>query len=234
MDIVTEKACSTCEKTKKLEEFFRGNQCKQCRKEWKRADYHKNKEKYLEESKDYRVRHIEDVRRRRKDYYHRTKEESKRKSLEWYYGNKEKAKVRGSKYYEQNTDKIKERATQWAKENPDKVKVKNKRWEQKNPEKVAERHKKWNLRNPEKRKIIGKNAIYKRRGAISGKITSEEWLDLCQRYENKCLSCKKEGIKLTVDHVVPISKGGSNTIDNVQPLCRSCNSKKGTKIIDYR
>ena len=37
---------------------------------------------------------------------------------------------------------------------------------------------------------------------------------------------------LTVDHVVPISKGGSNDISNIQPLCCNCNSKKNAKQID--
>ena len=40
--------------------------------------------------------------------------------------------------------------------------------------------------------------------------------------------------KLTVDHIVPVSLGGKNTIDNLQPLCLTCNSKKHNKIIDYR
>jgi 5-methylcytosine-specific restriction endonuclease McrA len=32
---------------------------------------------------------------------------------------------------------------------------------------------------------------------------------------------------VTVDHIVPLAKSGGNTIDNVRPLCYSCNSKKG-------
>jgi 5-methylcytosine-specific restriction endonuclease McrA len=35
---------------------------------------------------------------------------------------------------------------------------------------------------------------------------------------------------LTIDHIVPESKGGATEFDNLQTLCRSCNSTKGTKM----
>lgn len=52
-------------------------------------------------------------------------------------------------------------------------------------------------------------------------------------YGKKCLACGSVW-SITLDHVIPINAGGKNTIDNLQPLCKSCNSKKGTKTIDYR
>jgi len=52
-------------------------------------------------------------------------------------------------------------------------------------------------------------------------------------YGKKCLACGSEK-NISLDHIVPIHKKGTNTIDNLQPLCKSCNSKKGTKVIDYR
>jgi len=54
-----------------------------------------------------------------------------------------------------------------------------------------------------------------------------------KRDGNKCLKCGSNK-KLTVDHIVPINKGGENKLFNLQTLCKSCNSWKGTKIIDYR
>jgi len=44
-----------------------------------------------------------------------------------------------------------------------------------------------------------------------------------------CLFCGSKN-KLTIDHITPISKGGSNNEENLQCLCWKCNIKKGTKI----
>ena len=66
-----------------------------------------------------------------------------------------------------------------------------------------------------------------------GSFTIEEWIALCEKYDNKCLGCGNID-KMTIDHVVPLSHGGSNSIDNIQPLCLYCNQSKHDKIIDYR
>jgi 5-methylcytosine-specific restriction endonuclease McrA len=68
--------------------------------------------------------------------------------------------------------------------------------------------------------------------AGGGSIDLVDWLALCDEYGNKCLRCGKP--EVTMDHVVPISKGGAHSIDNLQPLCGSCNSSKGARTIDYR
>jgi hypothetical protein len=67
-----------------------------------------------------------------------------------------------------------------------------------------------------------------------GTFTITEWRSLLSRCGNKCLRCGRSDRKLTADHVVPVSKGGSNYISNIQPLCLSCNSTKHDSIIDYR
>lgn len=82
----------------------------------------------------------------------------------------------------------------------------------------------------------GRKARNHRRAKIDGNggsFTKTEWDDLCAKYDYRCLACGEKK-PLTVDHVIPISKGGLNSIDNIQPLCGSCNRRKHTKVIDYR
>jgi len=129
---------------------------------------------------------------------------------------------------------------------PQKRYERNKRWLAKNPgwKKEYDRN-----RSPEKKREInnrrniwlretGKGVLYaeKRRATKMGlkdHFTEKEWIDLQAKFHNKCLDCGKEG-KLTPDHILPLSKGGADTIDNIQPLCRSCNCRKGVKFLDFR
>jgi len=65
--------------------------------------------------------------------------------------------------------------------------------------------------------------------------TTQEWNSLKIKYNFQCACCKikEPKIKLTRDHIVPISKNGDDGINNIQPLCQRCNSKKSSKIITY-
>lgn len=67
-----------------------------------------------------------------------------------------------------------------------------------------------------------------------GKFTLEEWIEMKKQYENKCLGCGNSEVKLTIDHVIPLIKGGEHNVDNIQPLCFQCNNRKRISIIDYR
>lgn len=43
---------------------------------------------------------------------------------------------------------------------------------------------------------------------------------------------REDGVKLHVDHVVPVSRGGKSTMDNLQTLCEDCNCGKGNKYVE--
>jgi 5-methylcytosine-specific restriction endonuclease McrA len=77
-----------------------------------------------------------------------------------------------------------------------------------------------------------------RLAGAEGSYTREEWEALPARFD-RCPGCGRRweeipplargGSVVTVDHIVPISKGGSNRIEKARPLSFSCNSRKGAK-----
>jgi len=106
-------------------------------------------------------------------------------------------------------------------------------------ERHAEERRKYSLeyykRFPEK-SVAATNRRRALKLSAEGTHTEEEWEELKAFYDFKCLRCGKQepDIKLTRDHIIPLTQGGSDSIDNVQPLCARCNSKKNNKHIDYR
>ena len=89
----------------------------------------------------------------------------------------------------------------------------------------------WKKRNPERESHYAAHAYAKRRGAI-GSHTEEEWQMYLDMAEHKCLACGRDG-PLTKDHILPLIKGGTDNIHNIQPLCQSCNSRKHAQFINY-
>lgn len=66
-----------------------------------------------------------------------------------------------------------------------------------------------------------------------GDFTIEYFKWLCEQLNNLCVMCSKvfpQG-KLTIDHMVAVTKGGKHDNSNIQPLCGRCNAVKGSRII---
>lgn len=66
---------------------------------------------------------------------------------------------------------------------------------------------------------------YARERNAEGSHTLEEWDALKRKYGYRCVQCRKRK-ELTKDHIMPLSLKGTDYISNIQPLCRSCNSRK--------
>lgn len=66
-----------------------------------------------------------------------------------------------------------------------------------------------------------------------GRHTMQEWIQIKTMNAYLCNNCgnMEPFIQLTVDHIIPLTKSGSDNIENIQPLCQRCNSKKGNRLL---
>lgn len=85
--------------------------------------------------------------------------------------------------------------------------------------------------NLEKVRLWSRLGEHRRRDA--SKIAPEDWQWVLDTYGSLCLACGSADPP-TIDHVKPVSLGGTNDRFNLQPLCLSCNCSKHAKHIDYR
>jgi 5-methylcytosine-specific restriction endonuclease McrA len=141
------------------------------------------------------------------------------------------------KYQEEHKEQISAYKKKWAEVNEASVSASKRKHYELHQDEIIARTKKWGQDNPDKVKQAQANNSRKRRAAkhaSPGNFTAEEFKALCESYGNKCLACGDTEAALQADHIVPLTRGGSNDIDNIQPLCGTCNRKKFVSIVDYR
>lgn len=85
------------------------------------------------------------------------------------------------------------------------------------------RHRDWAKNNPIKNRM----KAHRRRSAKSFTILPKEIKHL---YASPCAACGSRN-SIEADHIVPIARGGRTSIGNLQPLCKSCNCSKGSKLM---
>jgi 5-methylcytosine-specific restriction endonuclease McrA len=137
---------------------------------------------------------------------------------------------------------------------PERQRAYAREWIKRNAEKAREAMRRWRAAHPEERNAdrrafyqrhraeeLAKSAQYHRdhpevgraswqnyrarKRAAAGSFTAAEWLALVEQYGGRCAYCG-ESTALEADHRVPLSRGGTNTIDNILPACRVCNARK--------
>jgi 5-methylcytosine-specific restriction endonuclease McrA len=89
----------------------------------------------------------------------------------------------------------------------------------------------WQAENPEKLKAIraaGKQARRAREVSAEGRFSAADVRALEAKQKGRCACCKRKR-NLAVDHIIPLAKGGSNWPNNLQLLCKPCNSSKSAK-----
>lgn len=260
MDQIELRRCKSCQKDKSVDDFYvkdkktgrRFSECKDCYNERTKKAYHDGGDAKRQAAKEYAANKYkadpEAGRKRTKAWRDAHPEDAK--AIGRRSDSKRRATGKRKKYLEKNRDKIRERNSEYReahkeeidaynasyrRDNRQKLKERQKEWREANPEAYREIHSRWKRANREKVNA----ATHRRRARLKGcseHHTAEEWEALKAATHNTCLWCGRQEpeISLTKDHVVPVDHGGSNAITNLQPLCKSCNSKKHTGTTDFR
>lgn len=230
------KLCRVCGEAKPLSEYHKkamaadgyDGRCKAC----KRARYFANHEEELQ---------------KRRDNYYQNHEQRLAYCREHNITHREVISERNRARYARNQEQEREKRRIWRQENPDRVRAWKRREYQKNREKQIDKAREWRLKNPERarayhnaywraRPIQNRLKVHRRRLIVldaGAEISAELWRAMCDWFGNTCLCCGASA-PLTMDHVIPVTRGGTNEARNLQPLCRSCNSSKGDRTVDYR
>lgn len=176
----------------------------------------------------------EEKRKKQNEYYKENRIEIRKRRQVAYDKNPQKGRDSCKRYYENNLDSERIRFKKYYRDNKKQIKARNrKRWWA-NREICLEQSRKWQKANPERMRYNNAQKRARKMNA-EGSHTLEEWKLLKKQYGFTCPCCKKKEseIQLTEDHIIPLIKGGSDFIENIQPLCKSCNSRKRTKVIKY-
>jgi 5-methylcytosine-specific restriction endonuclease McrA len=94
-----------------------------------------------------------------------------------------------------------------------------------NAEAERARSRAWARQNPLKNRLKTARARARATGAEGDGITVAEWEELCEKFGHACAYCGAAR-PLTIDHVVPLSRGGRHERANILPACKSCNCSK--------
>jgi 5-methylcytosine-specific restriction endonuclease McrA len=175
-------------------------------KETERRHYEQNKEKLREK-----------VRLWSRKFRAERPDKARANERRWREANPEKAKaIRRAvlrKWREQHPEKSREAARRQRRANPNAKRAAEKKWRQANPHKLAA-------------KFARRRAVA--RGA-NGRCTAEQIAERAKVYGEVCAYCG--GKYETIDHVIPLARGGSNWPANLRPACKRCNSSKGDKLL---
>jgi 5-methylcytosine-specific restriction endonuclease McrA len=152
------------------------------------------------------------------------RESHRQASLQWARNNKERGAANTNAWIAANKEKAREHRRNWMR-----------KWRARDPEAARRAFKAWQEANPERWRQLSRAGALKRKALKAS--TQTEPVDLARVLAEHGLWChictdQIEPPDLHFDHVIPLSKGGPHTYDNIRPAHSWCNLRKGTKLLD--
>jgi hypothetical protein len=238
--------CSYCKQEKPVEDFTRWKTnkwkiCKPCLIQYNQRYYQKNRETILERQKSSHKKEYN------REYYKRNKEKRNNSYKDWYEKNRDKVLKESKLYYQDNRDRILERQKEYYRKNKEELSEKCKNHRQENQEKYRIKDQENYQKHKGKKLEYAKNyrqshpeikrAAESKRRARKAQAPTEPWTheEIALQGTGFCPYCGKEiGLVynpkvIHIDHIVPLSRGGSNLKENLEAVCCSCNMKKHDK-----
>lgn len=188
----------------------------------------------------------DETKRRASEWVKANPEKYRARLRKWREQNKEKAKEGVRNWHAANKEHVKKYKEEKRKQNPnaekeihkrryadptyaEKARRRSKEWRALNPGRNQKIIKEWCLNNPERAKII-RTAGYANRRArqhAAGKISADDISAI--RDAKICAACGIVHPRMEIDHIEPLSRGGTNQRNNLQLLCEPCNRNKSAK-----
>lgn len=143
----------------------------------------------------------------------------------WRKANPETYRARSRSWYERNRVRHLETGRRWRAANRARANELSRLQAQRNPEARREAYRRYRQRHPDQVRAVTAARRARKRAAV-GSHTLREWRELLKSSGHRCAYCGRGDVALTEDHIVPLARGGSDSIDNIAPACGSCNSRK--------
>jgi len=127
-----------------------------------------------------------------------------------------------------NLEAARKSSSNYSKNNREKERNKVKKWRENNPEHHKQITQDY-INSPHGKALRHNNQIKRRANLGNQEITVEEWLSVMEMNDWKCIYCDKKLAgkrNITVDHLIPVSKGGQHRVGNLVPCCNWCNCSK--------
>ena len=138
---------------------------------------------------------------------------------------------RQKRYYEKNREKILAKGRESYAKNLEKSRSDRRKrvqeWRKRNPTRGAENAKAYAKAHPEAKRLSEQKRRIRKLNNGEFQILAKETNRLLS---SPCANCGSKA-DITLDHIIPISRGGRHSIGNLQSLCRPCNSSKNAKTI---
>ena len=195
------------------------------------------KEEMKEYNKQYNIEHKEEIKEKKKQYYNENKKEIRKKQKQYYNENKEDILKQNKKYREEHEEYFKEYRKQYYKNNKEEILEQHKQYYQDNKEEVLERCNRYRDNNPDKvfnwhnkRRLLEENQ--------GNGIDKDQWYEMMEFFDWKCAYSGEyiggDSKDRTIDHIIPLNKGGNNSIWNCVPMHHTYNSgKKDKDMLDW-